>query len=134
MQNYVFTIIICVYYTFVDTQIFGKDKEVSVNGGYLRKEGLVFGWEGYKRLLLFPSFFLISCLFLLSNLNVIFYNKYTGLNVNKTKYNHTDTEALLDHCSVSNVKAGLLLVFSRLYISPLLRTVSFTQQMLNKNL
>lgn len=42
---------------------FGKDKEVSVNGGYLRKGGLVVGWAGCKRLLLFFPFSLFPLYF-----------------------------------------------------------------------
>lgn len=62
---------------------------------------MLVGWAGCKRLIFFPSLFLVSHSFVLNNLNIIFYNKYTGLNVNKTKYNHTDTEALLDYCFIS---------------------------------
>lgn len=123
MQIYEFTIIICVYYIFVDTQISGRTRKYLLMVVISGKGDWWLGGKGVRDCYFLSPFFLVSCLFLLSNLN-IFYNKYTGLNVNKTKYNHTDTEALLDYCSVSNMKAGLLLAFSRLYISPFLRTVS----------
>lgn len=74
----------CVYYIFVDTQIFVEDMEESVNGGYLREGGLVVEWRGYNRFLI-SFFFLVHCLPFLSHVNIIFYNKYSGLNVSKTK-------------------------------------------------
>lgn len=44
------------------------------------------GWGGCKRFLIF--FFLVSCLLSLNHVNIMFCNKYTGLNVNETKFNN----------------------------------------------
>lgn len=107
-------------------QIFGRTGKNLLMVFISGKRDWWLGGEGARDFYFF-FFSFVSCLLLLNNLNIIFYNKYTGLNVNKTKYNHADLETLLNYCSTSNTKAGFLLAFSRLYISPLLQTVSCTQ-------